>query len=76
MSMTPQTIKQKIEAALPSAQVSVTSDDDVHFQAEVLCPSFAGLTRIKQQQAVYAVLNPDIATGEIHALQLKTGVPD
>lgn len=63
--------------ALPGAQVAVedlTGTGD-HFRAEVLSDRFAGLTRIEQHRLIYDVFGADIG-GPIHALSLKTTVPN
>ena len=38
-------------------------------------PSFEGLNRVKRQQLVYSLLNDKIASGEIHAVTMKTVTP-
>ncbi|MCD6046560.1 MAG: BolA family protein [Gammaproteobacteria bacterium] len=65
-------IKQKIEEALPGAEVEVNSGDQVHFQARVVASQFQGLSRVQQQQKVYTALGDLISTGEVHALSLQT----
>lgn len=65
-------IKSLIETALSDAVVTVESDDDVHFNVTVISDKFIGLTKLKQQQLVYAALGNRIATGEIHALSMRT----
>jgi acid stress-induced BolA-like protein IbaG/YrbA len=67
-----ETLKKLIEDNLPGAIASVHSNDEVHFTAEVICPAFAGKSRIQQQQLVYHIVNPYIKSGEIHAFSLKT----
>ena len=64
-----------IEAAIPGAQAHVVSEDNVHFEAVIISDTFAGMNRVKRQQAVYAVLNDYIASGEVHALAMKTLTP-
>jgi stress-induced morphogen len=66
-------IKQRIEAAIPGAQVEVedyTGGGD-HFRASVTAPAFSGLSRIEQHRLVYSVFGEEIG-GPIHALSLKT----
>jgi acid stress-induced BolA-like protein IbaG/YrbA len=64
-------IKSLIEAGLPGASVVVTGDDGQHFEAEVICPAFAGKLPLAQHRMVYATLGERMGR-EIHALQLKT----
>ncbi len=73
----PEDIKQRIEAALPgsAAEVSDTTGTADHFQATVVSETFAGLSRIEQHRLVYGALQADIG-GAIHALALKTRVPE
>jgi stress-induced morphogen len=70
-------LKQRIESALPGAEVEVedlTGGGD-HFRAEVVSDRFAGLSRIDQHKLVYGVFGPEIG-GPIHALSIKTSTPD
>ena len=66
-------LKQRIEAAIPSARVEVsdlTGGGD-HFRATIVAPEFAGMSRIEQHRRVYAIFGADIG-GPIHALSLST----
>ncbi len=71
--ITPQQIKDLIEAGLPGAQARVSGDGH-HFEASVVSPAFQGKTRIQQHQLVYAALG-DRMREQIHALSLKTDLP-
>ena len=73
----PAEIERRIVAALPGAVVSVRDTTGVgdHFEARVVCAAFAGRSRVQQHQMVYAPLRDLLATGELHALTLTTGVP-
>ncbi|WP_249010278.1 BolA family protein [Conexibacter sp. DBS9H8] len=73
MSVTPEELRQRIEAAIPHAVAEVTGDGH-HFRAEVTSPVFAGLGRIAQHQLVYAVFGDEIGD-RIHALSIKTTTP-
>jgi acid stress-induced BolA-like protein IbaG/YrbA len=68
-------IKQLIEQGLSDAQAHVRGDDGSHFEADVVCPAFEGLSMVKQHQMVYATLGDRMQTGEIHALALRTLTP-
>ena len=66
-------IKQRIEDAIPGAQVDVedwTGGGD-HFRATVVSTSFIGKSRLEQHRMVYAVFGDEIG-GPIHALSLST----
>ncbi len=68
-------IQQLIETGLSPCQVTVEGEDGVHFKAIVTAASFAGKTRIQQQQMVYATLGNRIHDGTIHALSVSTRIP-
>jgi stress-induced morphogen len=66
-------IKQRIEQAIPDANVEVedwTGGGD-HFRATVVSPAFTGKSRLEQHRMVYAVFGTEIG-GPIHALSLTT----
>jgi stress-induced morphogen len=69
----PEDLKQRIEAAIPGAQASVTdlTGGGDHFRATVVAAEFAQLSRIEQHRRVYGVFGADIG-GPIHALSLET----
>jgi acid stress-induced BolA-like protein IbaG/YrbA len=69
------TIEQLIIKGLPKAEVSVTGDDGVHFEAVVRCKSFAGKSTLARHRMVYATLG-ELMGNEIHALGLRTEVPE
>lgn len=68
-------IEQMIRAGLPDADVRVTGDDGVHFEAVVVSPSFDGLTTLRRHRMVYATLGSYMGR-EIHALGLRTLTPE
>ena len=68
------TIEQMIRDGLPDAEVRVSGDDGVHFEAVVISPSFDGLPTIKRHRMVYATLGRFMGN-EIHALALRTQTP-
>lgn len=45
--------------------------DNGSYQVRVVSDHFEGLNAVKRQQAVYRVLNPHIASGEIHAINMQ-----
>lgn len=72
--MSPAEISQRIETALPGAEVRVATDDGVHFSALVVAPQFEGLRAIARHQLVYRALGEAMG-GAIHALSLDTPTP-
>jgi stress-induced morphogen len=69
-------IEALIRTALPDASVEITdlAGDGDHYQARVVSQAFAGLSRIRQHQLVYASLGGRMGN-ELHALALSTAVP-
>ena len=71
---------EEIEAmlleAFPNARVEIRdlAGDGDHYAARVIAPEFAGMSRVRQHQAVYSALKGKMGT-ELHALQLETSVP-
>ena len=69
-------IKQRIEVSIPGAVAEVedyTGGGD-HFRATVTAGAFAGRSRIEQHRLDYEIFGAEIG-GPIHALSLKTQVP-
>lgn len=66
-------LENLLKAAFPNGHVIVTdlAGDNDHYQAEVTCATFTGLSRIQQHQMVYSALK----NHEIHALSIKTHCP-
>lgn len=67
-------IEERLAQALQLAEVYVKTDGS-HYQVVAVGDCFEGLSRVKQQQLVYAPLMEDIASGAIHALQIKAFTP-
>jgi acid stress-induced BolA-like protein IbaG/YrbA len=72
--MDSRTIEQMISAGLPGAEVTVSGEDGVHFEARVVCASFQGKPTIQRHRMVYATLG-EMMGREIHALALTTDLP-
>jgi stress-induced morphogen len=70
-------IEALIRGGIPDARVEITdlAGDGDHFAARVVAESFRGLPLRAQHQLVYRALGGRMG-GELHALQLKTSVPD
>jgi stress-induced morphogen len=77
MAMAASEIEAMIKAAFPGAIVEISdlAGDGNHYAAKVTSAAFAGLSRIKQHQAVYAALGGKMG-GVLHALQLTTAIPE
>jgi len=72
--VTPQQIKEWIEAGLPGARATVEGDGH-HFEAVIVSGQFAGKSMVQQHQLVYAALG-DRMKEEIHALSMRTLTPE
>lgn len=72
--MTEQEVKNMIEAGLACESVNVTGDGH-HFEAVVVSNAFEGKRAVARQQLVYATVQPEISSGVLHALSLKTLTP-
>ena len=76
MPMAATEIEAMILAAFPDARVEIRdlAGDNDHYAAKVVSAGFAGMSRVRQHQAVYAALKGKMGT-DLHALQLETSVP-
>ena len=74
--MNAEILKNLIEQNLPEAQAYIETDDNVHFSATIVSKAFEStISKVKQQQMVYAIINDYIASGELHAIAMKTYTP-
>lgn len=76
--MTIDQMKQRLQEAYPDAQAAtdITVNDLTgtadHWQVEIKSAAFSGLSRIEQHQHVMRAFGPELKTGEVHALTIKT----
>lgn len=77
MAMPAAEIEALIRAALPDAEVSITdlAGDGDHYAARVVSEAFRGKSPVQRHKMVYEALGGRMG-GELHALQLKTEVPN
>ncbi|MEH2920730.1 BolA family iron metabolism protein IbaG [Samsonia erythrinae] len=68
-------IKDVLMDALALEEVHVSGDGS-HFQVIAVGELFAGMSRVKKQQTVYAPLMAFIADNRIHALSIKAYTPE
>ena len=73
--ISPEQVQTMIQEKLSNAEVKVVGDGQ-HFEAIIVSPDFAGKTKVKQHQMVYAALKAEMAAETIHALSLKTYTPE
>jgi acid stress-induced BolA-like protein IbaG/YrbA len=69
VAVSPEELKQRIEAGIPGTNAEV-SGDGAHFEALVAGPAFTGLSRIAQHKLIYDVFGAEIGD-RIHALSIK-----
>ncbi len=76
MAMQAAEIEAMIVAAFPDAAVDIRdlAGDGDHYSARVVSRAFAGMSRVRQHQAIYAALKGKMGT-DLHALQLETAIP-
>jgi stress-induced morphogen len=74
--MTPEQMKLRLQENYPDGTVEVfdlTGTQD-HYEVYVESGAFSGKTRIQQHQHVMACFGPELKTGEVHALSIKTKI--
>jgi stress-induced morphogen len=74
--MSPEQMKTRLTEAFPNSQIEVvdlTGTQD-HYEVFVESSVFSGQSRIQQHQTVMAAFAPELKTGEVHALSIKTKV--
>ena len=72
--MTPEKIQQLIASQMPDAIVEVSGGEG-KFVANVTSEAFDGLTPLKRHKMVYACVDDEIASGELHALTIVAKTP-
>ena len=74
MAVTVEALKARVQQAFAGEHVDV-SGDGYHFQVTIISERFAGLRAVQRQQQVYAAVQDWIASGELHALSMRTFTP-
>lgn len=72
--MTPEKIQQLIASQMPDATVEVSGGEG-KFVANVTSAAFDGLTTLRRHKMVYACVEDEIASGELHALTIVAKTP-
>ncbi|MBA3031828.1 MAG: BolA/IbaG family iron-sulfur metabolism protein [Gammaproteobacteria bacterium] len=73
--LTPKQIEDWIAAGLECSQLAVNGDGR-HFEALIVSPLFAGLSRVQRQQRVNAVLKEHFDSEILHALSMQCLTPE
>ena len=73
MPMPVAALEEDLRAAFPDAEISIDdlAGDGDHYRARIVSTAFAGLSRVRQHQLVYAALAGKMGA-ELHALALET----
>ena len=77
MAIDKDTLHTMLSEGLAGADVRIDDlrGDGEHYAAHVTYSGFAGKSRIQQHQMVYAALKGKMG-GELHALQIRTAIPE
>lgn len=72
--MTIEQVENRLKEAFPGADILVSdmTGGGSNFEVRIIAPQFESLNRVKQHQAVMGVFDPELKSGELHALSLKT----
>jgi stress-induced morphogen len=67
-----------IRVDMPDAEVSIVDRTGTmdHFNVTVASEAFRGKTLIEQHQLVYGTLRAALKDGRVHAVELKTIIPE
>ena len=76
MPMPVEELRGHLTEAFPDAEIVIDdlAGDGDHYRARIVSTAFAGLSRVRQHQLVYAALKGKMG-GELHALALETAPP-
>ena len=67
-------IETALQAQFPDAVIELAAEGN-HLHVSIVSEQFDGLSTVKRQQVVYGALNDFIASGEVHAVHMKTFTP-
>jgi len=68
-------VERLIAAGLPGCTVTVMGDGR-HFEAVVISEAFSGKTPLQKQRMVMETVRSQIESDELHALSIKTLIPE
>jgi acid stress-induced BolA-like protein IbaG/YrbA len=69
------TVTALLEAQLEGCEIRVDGEGN-RYDITVIGEVFAGQRPVQRQQLVYAALNEQIASGAIHAVNIRTFTPE
>lgn len=72
--MTQEQMEERLKTAYPDCDLVVTdlTGTQDHWEVRIASKDFSGMSRIQQHKAVMSVFDPELKTGEVHALSIKT----
>ncbi len=68
--MSPAEIEKALATEFEDAEITAAGEGG-KYQVRIISDAFDGLNAVKRQQSVYRVLNPHIASGAIHAINMQ-----
>ena len=76
--ITPQTLTNYVQQAIPDASVSVTDRTGTmdHLSIRVVSDIFKGKNLLDRHRLIYAALGEPMKDGRIHALEIKAETTD
>lgn len=76
MPMSQDALEAALREGFPDAVIDIEdlAGDGDHYKARIVSSAFAGVSRVRQHQLVYAALKGKMG-GELHALALETSAP-
>ena len=70
MAITSNKIESLLAQEFTDASITAAGEGS-SYQIMIIADVFEGLNAVKRQQAVYRILNPHIASGAIHAINMQ-----
>lgn len=69
-----QDMEQRLQQRFPDAEIrlsDMTGGGD-HIALEIACTEFEGMPKIRQHQAIMAVFDSELKSGQLHALSIQS----
>lgn len=73
--MTAEDVKALLSPTFTDATIEVAGEG-AKFEITIVSDDFAGKRQVPRQQMVYALLNDQISSGEIHAVTMSLKTPE
>ena len=67
-------LKSRLDEAFADAEIAVEGEGN-RYEIQLISAAFDGLSRVKRQQAVYAVIGDLISSGAVHAVTIRAMTP-